>query len=99
MQGDCYRYGHGVRRNLAKAVHSYKKALISLSRIAGTVRAHHALGCMYKNGEVVPQYHRKALEYKNFGANIFYHVSQWKVAVPSESRIGIYQDIVRTVAY
>ena len=99
MQGECYRYGYGVRKNLRRAVHSYEKAISSPSRIAGTMRAQYALGCMYEAGEGVACDYSKAFDYYNASANNYYRASQWKVATFCESGLGIDQDLVRAVAY
>lgn len=99
MQGECYRYGYGVQKNLVRAVFSYRKAIKSQSRITGKIRAHYALGTMYESGEGLTRDYAKAFIHYNFGANNFYRDSQWKVASLCEAGRGIDQDLIRAVVY
>ncbi len=68
-QGECYRFGYGVEKNLRKSFDSYLRATRTLAGIQGQIRAHYALGCMYESGEGVIRDLEKSLYHFNFSAN------------------------------
>ena len=51
MQGECYRNGYGVKKNLDKAIQSYKNAIGVVDNTKGKYLAHYALGTMHEAGE------------------------------------------------
>ncbi len=98
-QGECYRYGYGVHKNLDLAVQSYKKATRADIDAYGKSFAHYALGTMYEAGEGMNRDYAQAFENYNYCADVMDHNAQWKVALSCESGIGVDKDIARAVEY
>ncbi len=99
VQGECYRYGYGVKKNLNMAIRSYKKAIRVVDFERGKYLAHYALGSMYETGEGLERNFSKAFENYNYCANVMNRDAQWKVAQWCESGIGVEKDIARAVEY
>lgn len=51
IHGDCFRYGHGVARNIEKAIRCYSNAVSAGNGERGVRVAHIALAEIYENGE------------------------------------------------
>ncbi len=51
MQGHCYRFGYGVKKNLASAVDRYKRAINTPDFTRARYSAHYELATMYETGE------------------------------------------------
>ncbi len=98
-QGECYRHGYGVTKNMDLAIRSYEKAIGVVDFARGKYLAHHALGSMYEHGEGLERDYSKAFEHYNSSANFLIHEAEWKVALWCESGIGVEKDIARAVAY
>ncbi len=98
-QGECYRYGYGVKRNLDMAIQSYNNAIRVGDDADGRNLAHYALGTMYEAGEGLDRDYSKAFENYNYSADVMHHDAQWKIALSCESGIGVERNIARAVEY
>ncbi len=96
-QGECYRYGYGVSKNLNMAIPSFKKGIRVVDFADGKYLAHYALGTMYEAGEGLEPDYAKAFENYNYAADFLNHDAQWKVVLWCESGIGMEKDIARAV--
>ncbi len=99
MQGHCYRFGHGVRKNLALAVDRYRRATNVVDATGARYLAHYELGTMYEAGEGIDQDYSKAFENYNCSAFQLNPDAQWKVALWCESGIGVEQNNHRAVDF
>ncbi len=99
IQGQCYQHGYGVKKDLTKAVYSYKQAIRPKSMIDGKLRAWYALGCMYESGDGVKPNPSMAFEYFDFAASKMHQDAQWKIAVYCESGVGVELDLVRAAEF
>ncbi len=94
IQGECYRYGYGVKKDLAKVFFCYKQAIRPKSLLAGKLRAYYALGCMHESGEGVQPNPSVAFEHFDFSASRMHQNAQCKIAVYCESGKGVQLDRV-----
>ncbi len=99
VQGQCYQYGYGVKKDLAEAVYSYKQAIWPESLIEGKLRAYYALGCMYESGEGVKPNPSMAFEHFDFAASKMHQDAQRKIAVYCESGVGVALDLMRAAEF
>ncbi len=99
VQGECYRYGYGVKKDPTKAVYSYNQAIRPESLLEGKLRAYYELGCMYESGEGVESNPCTAFDYFNFAASKMHRDAQWKIAVYCESGKGVELDLVRAAEF
>ncbi len=61
-QGECYRHGYSVKKNLNMAIQSYKKAIRVGDDADGRFLPHYALGAMYEPGEGLERNYSRAFE-------------------------------------
>ena len=99
VQGEFYRLGYGVEKNIGKAFDSYIRATRTVAGIQGQIRAHYALGCMYESGEGVVRDLQKSFHHFNFSANNLHRDSQWKIGTYCESGTGVVNNEIRAVEY
>ncbi len=69
MQGNCYRFGHGVQKNLDLAIDRCERATDTVDYTKARYSAHYELGTMYETGEGVDQDYTKAFENNNHSAH------------------------------
>ena len=99
VQGECYRYGYGVKKNFSRAVECYERATIAEIEMDGKKSAHFTLGSMYESGDELRRDMSKAFKHFDFGANHMDREAQFKVALWCESGTGIEQDVYRAVHF
>ena len=99
VQGECYRYGYGVKKNFARAIECYERATIAEIEMDGKKSAHFTLGSMYESGDELGRDLSKAFKHYDFGANRMDRESQFKVALWCESGTGTEKDVHRAVHF
>ena len=99
VQGECYRYGYGVKKNFARAIECYERATIAEIEMDGKKSAHFTLGSMYESGDELRRDMSKAFKHFDFGANHMDREAQFKVALWCESGTGTEQDVYRAVHF
>ncbi len=99
VEGECYRYGYGVKRDPRKAIKSYLRATDGMNSIFSRIRAHYALGCMYEAGEGTVRNLNKAFQHFEYSANRIHREAQWKIGLFCESGFGIEQNVARAAEY
>ncbi len=88
-----------MKKDVDKAIQSYKKAIGVVDYADGKNLAHYALGTMYEAGEGLERDYAKAFENYNYSGDFLNHNAQWKVAQWCESGTGVEKDITRAVEY
>ena len=97
--GDCFRHGHGFRKDITKAKEFYKKAIDSDNGAPGVVASYVAMGEIFEHGDGVTASIIKANKYYLGAADRLSSIGQWKVATALENGIGMKKNIHRAVHY